>query len=751
MELATPPSPQENPDFSLPLSLAEAILGAALTAYKSGNLRELLRQRPRVARWFARRFMRPVLGTIGGALDPDAALADAAVLVMRWGMVQMRPDHSRHDVEIDRESWLERTSWRPLLALQCHYGFGTVPDFGDRYRRRPDESAADNLCGLWSVGPSTFYRYLDKGKRLLAEALRTRPAGAAMVSQRTLAQAYVDLQRGEQGDATPADWHLQQAAVAQAHRDPCSALWHFQRAGHSDGFIGVLQRFRVEIANHPETDALIELFAAQPLAGKQIFDLRLAHAALWRTRNVDDRARQAYDQALSIATTHQDKTMLGIVYGELGKFHESRDTDRALSCLENSAEFLRQAGLEARAEEADAIVAEYVGALQKLAWHHVLRNDPRSMAVLTRAEQSRSARPVSDRLVALLEQTWGEYWRRAGDLQRSIEHKHRALTIFERLGDTREILSTYNNLCLIYSEHKDFERSVDYGQRVLEMARHVPVDPYILASAMINLGAAYFWQGRYDQSIEQYRGALTQCLAARLPVIANRARYNLAEAYYKRFQLAKDPEDERQGDEHIAAVLHASPTEKDSWFEEAAPQLKREILSPTDGHVHERLWPEEFAANFAEMAEVQRHRTVLALPNAPQDRVRAHLAIANAYLAISTKEREAALELIRQHDLGNEFDSEIDALQMTFSRELTKEKVLHAQWKQKSYGVLTEERAVSVLRQVLEAGSINKSGYAQLCQVGLATASKHLGTLAERGLLVQTGKGPSTRYVLPTN
>ncbi len=54
-----------------------------------------------------------------------------------------------------------------------------------------------------------------------------------------------------------------------------------------------------------------------------------------------------------------------------------------------------------------------------------------------------------------------------------------------------------------------------------------------------------------------------------------------------------------------------------------------------------------------------------------------------------------------------------------------------------------------MLKQVLESGSINKSGYAQVCQVGLATASKHLGLLAERGLLVQTGKGPSTRYVLP--
>jgi Fic family protein len=38
--------------------------------------------------------------------------------------------------------------------------------------------------------------------------------------------------------------------------------------------------------------------------------------------------------------------------------------------------------------------------------------------------------------------------------------------------------------------------------------------------------------------------------------------------------------------------------------------------------------------------------------------------------------------------------------------------------------------------------------YAELCGVSPATASKHLSTLTERGLLRQTGKGPSTRYLL---
>lgn len=46
-------------------------------------------------------------------------------------------------------------------------------------------------------------------------------------------------------------------------------------------------------------------------------------------------------------------------------------------------------------------------------------------------------------------------------------------------------------------------------------------------------------------------------------------------------------------------------------------------------------------------------------------------------------------------------------------------------------------------------GTLNKSRYAELCGLSPATASKHLGLLTERGLLQQTGKGPSTRYTLP--
>jgi tetratricopeptide (TPR) repeat protein len=736
----------------IPPETAEALLVGVLTASRTGTLADYLRQRRRATLWFARRHLQPILGAAGDSFPAASAHSRATAMLMRWAASRMRPDHAPFDAPIDDAAWLERTSWRPFLALACHFGMMAVPRFDARYRRREEESAADNLCGLWNVGPSTFYRYLDKARRMMIDVLQqplTR--GEDGLSLRESAHAELLQERWVGAPAAEREaWHRAHADKASNARDACSALWHALQAGDAALFVQTLQRFRIELGSRAETDLLIERMQQRSLAPRQRFDLHLAEAALWNTRSGADREYHAYELALRQAAQDGDKLMLGIVYGAIGWFHEARDADRALACFEESCDFLRRAELEQEAQASSGdISAEYMIALVRLAWHYVLRNDPRSRDVLDLAEARRNAPKLSAESTAMLDQTWGEYWRRAGEIRLAISFKHKALNAFERLGDTRQTLSTYNNLSVLYLEAKEYERAITHARRVVAMAEGVTVDPYLLSSALGNIGIALFWLERFDEAIEMYGRGLSHAVQANLRVIANRAHYNLAEAYYKRFQAKGDPADEAAGDGHIAIVLAAPAGERDSLFQEAAPKLKAEILGSAGGLVLERMWPAETAAHFDEMAIVQRERSAMALPGHARDQIRSRLAIANAYLAISTKEREAALALIRQHGLDNDFEMEIDALQMTFSRGLTREKALMVQWKQKCYGVLTEERISPVLRQVMATGSINKSGYAQLCQVGLATASKHLGTLAERGLLVQMGKGPSTRYVLP--
>lgn len=767
-DVADPPSLEESGSLPLPGSpargarsapaegrraLVEAVLGAALAAQRAGTLDELLRRRPRLTRWFARRLLRPVRAVAGDALPDDPMLPAAWQLLLRAMLSRLRPDGASRLAAIAPDDWTERTSWRPLLALACQHGLLVPPQFPDLYRARAGESPAEQLCGLWAVGPSTFYRYVDKGRRLLADALMD----AAQSGERRAAldallqdEVYALLQLEE--PAARATWHARQAAAALAARDGCAALWHLMRAGDVAGFIHCLQRFRVELASDPATDIRVQQLAAQDIDWRLRFWLCHARAGLWRVRGIEHAEREALDEALRIASTANDRLMLGIVYGALGKIDESRDPDRAFSCYQESAEFLRQAGLPDDPAAADADVLEaYVHTLVHLGWLYVLRNDPRSKAVLDRAESLRDYCPQATDLLATLEQAWGEYWRRSGELRRAIEHKHRALHIYERLGDRQAILKTYGNLALIYGDAKDFPRAIDYSQRVLDMAAKFAVEPETVASTHLNLGAAYFWQGKYDPAIEHYERALQISQRAALRVVVGRAHYNLAEAYYKRFQAHDRADDERRGDAHAEAALLCWPEiGGNPEAMEATRNLKREILGPRDNEFYDRMLPAEAAAHFDEMSRIQRHRATLALPLAAEDRIVAHLAIARAYLEIAVKERESAVALIDRNALGARFAAGLQDLREVFERGLSREQQLGAKWREAT-GDLLDWSGIGapLLAHLLRSGWVNKSAYVQQFGVSPATASKHLARLAERGLLVQTGKGPSTRYSLP--
>ena len=769
-----PTPPSLSPTAAAPRwPFADAVLAAALAAHKAGTLDELLQRRPRATRWLARRLLAPVHAVAGDAVTRGPADAAAWRLLLRATLARLRPDGGVGLADIDADCWTTRSAWRPLLALACHHGFIAVAALPQSYRARPDESAAEQLCGLWDVGPSTFYRHLDRGRRLLADALLDglldglffSPSGSPPGGERNLVRQAL-LQHEVHGllqlpdDAARQAWHARQAAALQAGRREGSGhavLWHLLCAGDPAAFTAALQSWRIELAGHPDTDALLHRFAGQAHGWRSRFELQLAWAGLARVRGDEAAERQAYDDALRLASTAGDALALGVVYGALGKFNEPRDADRAFACYQESADFLQRAGLHKRPGGADAeLSAAYLETLVKLAWLYVLRNDPRSRAVLDRAEAEREHNADAATTLAMLEQAWGEYWRRSGDLRQALEHKHRALHIYERLGDRPALLKTYANLALVYGDGKDFARAIDYSQRVLAMADRLAVEPETVAGTHQNLGAAYFWQGKYELAIDHYKQALVISQQARLRIFVGRAHYNLAEAYYKRFQALDRPEDERLGDAHSAAALATWP-EGDAAAADATRSLKAEILGPRDGQFYDRLLPGEFAAHFDAMAEVQRHRAALALPLAPPDRIHAHLAIALAYADIAAKERDAALLLMERHGGKGGHADVLERLRDTLRQDDDGHARQAEAWCEATAALLpqTQDRAqgqaqsLALLQHLLRQRAINKSGYALLCGVGLATASKQLVRLAAAGLLVQTGKGPSTRYLLP--
>lgn len=729
------------------------VLDAALEAHRTGGLDQLLRRRAGGLGWVVRHLLQPVLGTAGDALPAERRHAAALELLLQWGITQLRPDHVLDLAITDRRAWLEQTSWRPAIAVMCQYGFVRIPDFRDRYYRRPDESPADNLCGLWDVAPSTFYRYLEQGKRRLARLMHEQRLDQRhALSLRAFVTGEAYRRKGLHTAEQRAAWHQGQVKNALESGDHLSALWHLRMAQRFDELSKCILRYIVELANRPELDLLLRALSSDPMTPHDRVDLYLAEAGIYQMRHDPDRACEAYERAVRVAAEARSDYDLGVVYQHLGKFFETRDADRAFAYYRDSIELLTPIIEQTANGIEQPLVSEYASTLAKLAWQYVLRNDPRAEALLRRAEHWSKRIPRDDALTGLIAQVWGEYHRRAGNIELALEHAFRALTTYERIDDLQGSVVAFTNLGLIYEGLRRYESAIEYHSRVLALAEKFAIDPYVVANTELNLGTCFYWLHRYDQAIAHYRLALQMGESAGLNLVVARSHFNLAEAHYARFKALGDAEDERRGDEHVRRGIEAYTRENYLDYAEQLARLKSEVLSGSPKHrTADRLLEPEAAAHYAEMAEIEKQRAVLAMPGRAEDHIRAHLAIANAYLAIGAKEREQALALCEKHGLHDRFAAELEQLYATFMRGLTREQRLSEAWRRAAGELLSDERRAKVLRHLLQHGSINKSAYAQVCSLGLATASKHLVHLAGLGLLEQIGRGPSTRYVLPAN
>jgi tetratricopeptide (TPR) repeat protein len=721
----------------------ETLVAAGLAALRRGTPAVLSSRHPRLTAGLRRQWLDTATAVFGDAVPSNERAAEAAKVLLRWGIVCLRPDGQPGFEGIDDHAWLHSTSWRPMLTLSCHHGLLVIPTFPARYRRRPDESPIENLCGLWAVGQSTVYRYLEKGRRQLAELFAQPASGEQLLSLRDAADQWLVGRHLPVSDRAP--WHHRQAQAALLDGHVDAALWHLYRAADVDGVLEALKRHGSELSRSGEIDTLLQMLESQappPL----LVELAMRRAALAHFRQDVEGEGEALQRALRLAQTNGEALLVGMAQGALARFFEERDRDRAIACYEDAIDHLRRAIEHGEDPDRQKAVNEYANSIVHLAWLHLRRNNPKARTLLEQVPGMSDEASLDHETIGSLEQTWGEYWRCVGNPRRALEHKHKALAIFERIGDMRSVLSTYNNLSLIYSDAKDYELAVEYGQRVVSASASTAVEPELLSSVHCNLGVAYFSLGKLDETIQHYESSRAIAAQAGLRALLVVTQYNLAEAHYERFKLRGDLVDEARGDEYAAAAARLSTEANAHAQADAARALKREVLGTGEGP--DRLLPTEHAAHFTEMAEIERLRLTLAMPQDATQQIRTHLAIARAYLSIAVKEREAALALAERQGITQDFSAEIDALRQTFSRELTREQRLAHAWGTASDDLLGSERRQSVLAYLLSQGSINKSSFAEVAAVSLATASKHLGVLTERGLLVQTGKGPSTRYLL---
>lgn len=714
--------------------VAAAVLDQALAALRGGTLAAWLAQRPRGgARWL-RRYGPLLRGAAGDGLEGGRE-AEVRIL-LTWLMLQLRPDAQATLEGIDEHCWLRRPAWRPVLAVLCHHGLLAVPDHPARYRRRPGEPAIDNLCGLWDLAPSTVYRDLERAQQAMLQiALEWPPTVPRRLSLRRVAADAV-----RPANPPPGDWHTRQAQRALDRHDAIAALWHRLQAGDTAGFVELLRDHAPRLAAEPEADALVDRVAAAVRDPRSQARLWLARAVLARTRNQPERDLAAIETALRIAQAAGDQPMLGLGHAAQGKYFEARDADRAFACLERSAELLPPGtpGFE----------AEALHVLIRLAWQFALRQHPRTRDTLERVDRLAATLHLATRDRALIDDAWGEFWRLSGDHRRAVECRQRALLCFEEAGDRRQVLATLLNLMLSYAHGQDSARTLSLARRFFAEAERDDVEPEMLVNAHTSVGIAHFFLGDMDLAAHHYALAVDGALAADLRLHANRNRYNLAEALYQRFARGGGAEDEARADALVAELLQAPVAEATESLHQLARTLKGEVLAPPSPQVRDRLLSEESAAHFEASSRIARERAVLAAPAEPAQHLRAHLAIAEAYLSMAARERDRALQLAERHGLQAQAAPALAGLRQVFEREQPREQRLAAAWRDATADLLDDPRRLALAARLLRDGALSKASYGEAAGVAPATASKHLALFSGRGLLVQTGRGPATRYRL---
>lgn len=737
---------QATPAFDRP-HLAEELVDAAVGALRQGTLPALLQSRPRAARWMLRHVLSLLQGTADDRLPAgERGLQRQVHWVLLWALGQLRPDQAEVMDPVPRTAWGGQVAWRPVLALACHAGVLAVAELPERYRRRPGESAADNLCGLWGVGPSTFYRCLDRAQSAIAR-LSLQPLPASMrLSLRDSVVASLGREGAWPDSEGRRAWHGERRHAAEQAGDLAAALWHALQAGDVEAAVQAAARRPAALAAEPEADALVERLAAREMPARARFALWMARATLARTRQMPERELAACQAALRLAEAEHSDRLRGEAYFALGRCHEARDGDRSRACYLDSLRHLDAAAGQGPAEE---VLAVRLQTLARLALTQVRRNEPGARQTLEDAEALVARLGAPDEMKALLAQAWGAYWRIEGETERARDAWMHALNVFERLGDQRSVMATYRNLMLLHAQARELDQLETIANRIFAAADRTTLEPAILIGAYGNLGYGYSLAERYEEAIALYRKSLDVAVAACSDIEANRARCNLADACFYQFLKSGDEALEREGDDLVAQVLRAPESTVTPTLLETARGLKAYVLGQLPQQSVDRVLDDEAQVHLEAMAAIRRHRGALAGGAAGRDRVLAQVGIARAYLDIADRERQAAFALAGELGLADDLAPELQALTAYLGAPLEGPGALAERWRAEVGDLLDDTRRRAVAERLLAGGGLSKASYGEAAGVAPATASKHLAQFTARGLLVQSGRGPATRYRLP--
>ncbi|TDM08658.1 MAG: hypothetical protein C4K60_04410 [Ideonella sp. MAG2] len=549
----------------------------------------------------------------------------------------------------------------------------------------------------------------------------------------------------------PSRWHGECAQSLARHGHAMDAAWHLCRAKQWDVLAELLKRRALELASSLEYKALSQTLRRAVMGPSNKVDLALSESVMWRclgdTNAESELLGLALRTAESITSELRALHIAEALYG-LGLFYNARDPEQAVIHLEAASQQLQTASSLVPSHGQARVQSAYVLVLALLAFVQLRCNNPQALSLLKSALiAARECEQLSLDAQGMLLKAQAEAARCNDQLNEALRFRQQALVLYERAGDLREVLDSKNNLGQLLAHSGKANEARETCVQVLKMAQSFSVRPEALVSAYVGLAVADMTLGDLDSAVSNLTHVVRISQQFGLARHQLTGLMNLAEVHFLRLKQHGEIEDERMGDQYAEQSRELAARLGLTQQEAKAQTLKQTTLNPQTAVHH--LLPIETSAHPGEFAKIEALRAELALPRPPAQRARTHIALSQLYLRIAAKERDAARGLMQTHGLS-ELEADIEALQQTWAHDGNLASQLSSRWREQVGDWLTDSQRKAVLERLLAEGSLSKSSYGEAAEVSPATASKHLGLLADKGLLDQQGRGPATRYVLPS-
>lgn len=240
--------------------------------------------------------------------------------------------------------------------------------------------------------------------------------------------------------------------------------------------------------------------------------LQLADSLRIKAENLHDQGkfREAefyYQEAYQLYRQHQDTASwieTGMYYGEVlylrAKYDEAIDLFNSLSSIDH----ITGDTLKARMERTMGMTKEKIGQLEESVAHFE--------KALTLARESNDSLMIGYTL-----QSIASNYREMGNYTKALNAFRETIPILEAIGNQGGLSVAYSNIGSIYRELQLYDQALEYFVKSLEIREKLN-DVNLLATAYLSIGGLQKDLGNYDQALIAYQKSLEYAIKAGNPV-----------------------------------------------------------------------------------------------------------------------------------------------------------------------------------------------------------------------------------------